>query len=206
MKKDINEILYYDIIENSGIGDVQLGMTMDNFSELYDIKNNLLRIPLDGIKEYNAYYMFNDSVCLDFDRNKKLYSIALSGNFKGKFMGKIEVGSRFGDLRALRKDMQYELDTNSLYLGTGYKFRFLLEPHIEQTYGLDVSDYYSGKIDDWYISSIDIEKWERDGFHPNDSIWCSWTNKDRSPNMWGKPDEEWVEPEEKYLKTRYSYP
>ena len=49
MKKDIREILHYDIIENVGIGDIKFGMTMDEFSKYYDvqkgIKDGILRIP-----------------------------------------------------------------------------------------------------------------------------------------------------------------
>jgi len=200
MKKDIRDILDYDIIPDCGIGDIRFGMTMDNFSELYDIEKDTLKIPLDGIKEYNAYYMFDNSICLDFDKNKKLHSIALSRNFQGKLNGKIGIGSYIGELRALRKDVGVYEGDNGLILGTGYRFRIMPdEEELEVQYidGVkhedcipDYPNFAQGAIDHYRIEDIFMESWDRT--KPTSCInWCYYL-------------ENWIEPEEKYLEIRYT--
>ena len=206
MKKDIKEILNYDIIEHAGIGDIRFGMSMEEFSQLYDvqkaIKNKILRIPmdLDKVTYYNAYYMFDDSVCLAFDIEKKLYSIYLYKNFKGKLNGKIGIGSYFGELRALRKDIVFCDDFDGYVLGTGWgRFKIMLDEDEYPTGEIDGKfiapawhwhrDFHLGKLDHYKIESISMEAWDRD--NPDSSAnWCQYLD-------------EWIEPEEKYLTIRY---
>ena len=207
--KNIDEILHYDIIENVGIGSLQFGMNIYEFFDNYDVKTAMEEGKLEIVESSaNASYiidMFTNSIHLAFDKDEKLEFISLSGNhdkdecytsvFKGKFMGKIALGSKFGELRALRRDMQYEMDTESIYLGTGYKFRFMLESENISTYGEEIRNFYKGEIDDWFIEKIYLQKWEKNRFD-SETFWCYWRQSSEGLNIW-------IEPEEKYLDVRY---
>ncbi len=222
MRKSLIEILNYDIIENVGLGDIRFGMTHEEFLKKYnledDIKNGIARqvIGRDG-SILEAYSIAKDSIHISFE-NGILDSIILSGingrfsleyemlqktndissliDFKGKLNGKIGIGSRFGELRAIRRDMQYDDDTEGFYLGIGYKFEIRLEPPCEFPTWFE-SSFCEGKIDDWYIDTIIMKKWDKDDEYNLDwTQWCRWTEEGDCINNW-------VEPEEKYLKIRY---
>ena len=209
--KPIDEILHYDIIENVGIGSLQFGMSIYEFLDNYDVKRAMEKGKLEIDKsDANASYiieMFNKSIHLGFDKDEKLTFISLSGDydkdenftseFKGTFMGKIALGSKFGELRALRRDMQYEMDTESIYLGIGYKFRFMLESENISTYGEEIKNFYKGEVDNWFIEKIYLEKWEKSRIDA-ETFWCYWTQQSSEGlNIW-------VEPEENYLNVRYN--
>ncbi len=207
MKKDIREILHYDIIENVGIGNIRFGTTMEDFSKYYDIQKGIedgtLEIPkqLDRITDYNAYCMFNDSIYLSFDQDERLYSCGLYRNFQGKLNGKIGIGSYFGELRALRKDIAFCDDFDGYVLGTGWRrFQIMLDEDEYPTGEIDGEfvvpawhwhrDFHLGKLDHYKIESISMEAWDR-------------SNPDSSAN-WCQYLDDWVEPEEKYLQIRYN--
>ena len=145
--------------------------------------------------------MFDDSVCLDFDKDKKLYSCGLYSNFKGKLNGKIGIGSYFGELRALRKDIDFCDDIEGYVVGTGcsrlqikfdedeYPGEVVDGEYIGQAYWHWYRDFHLGKIDHYRIESISMEICDRNRPYDSDT-WC-YHIKD------------WVEPEEKYLEIRY---
>jgi len=205
MKKDIKEILNYDIIENVGIGDIRFGMSLEEFESLYNIKDLL---KLDIIKEPNihmnkiigySYELFNRSVNISFYKNK-LIAIHLYQNFQGKLNGKIGIGSYFGELRALRKDIAFCDDFDGYVLGTGWgRFKFMLDEDEYPTGEIDgkfiapawhwYRDFHLGKLDHYKIESFSMEAWDRN--NPDSSAsWCQYLD-------------EWIEPEEKYLEIRY---
>ena len=203
-KKDIREILHYDIIENVGIGDIRFGMSEEEFLELYDIekgkKENLIYQD-----KYKNYILFHGGVFLHFTNFavRTLSLIRLENNFKGKLNGKIGIGSYFGELRALRKDIQFCDDTDSFILGTGCRFQFMLDEDEYPTGEINGEfiapawhwhrDFHIGKLDHYKIESFSMEPWDRN--NPFDKVWwCEYHLNN------------WIEPEEKYLEVRYRYP
>jgi len=199
MKKDIQEILNYDIIENVGIGDVQFGMSEKYFLELYDVKKGVKdNIFVDNNR--GSYYFKDRSIYIDFNIEKKLYSIGVYTNFQGKLNGKIGIGSYFGELRALRKDIRFCDDFDGYILGTGYRFQFMLDEDEYPTGELNGEfiapawhwhrDFHKGKLDHYKIESISMEAWNRSNANHTE-WWCDYLD-------------DWVEPEDKYLEIRYT--
>ena len=199
--KDIKEILHYDIIENVGIGEIRFGMSEEEFLELYDIE----KVKKEGLihaEKYRTYSIHNDSIILCFSNleDKELYYIRLENNFQGKLNGKIGIGSYFGELRALRKDIRFCDDFDGYILGTGYRFKFMLDEDEYPTGEINGEfiapawhwhrDFHLGKLDHYKIESISMEAWDRsDADHSE--WWCSYLD-------------DWIEPEEKYLEIRYN--
>jgi len=189
MKKDIKEILNYDIIENVGIGDIRFGMSEKEFFGLFDIPKAINEKITQGLKE-SGYWFFNDSIQIYFNSLKKLSYISLRNNFQGKLNGKIGIGSYIGELRALRKDIFVYRGDEGLCLGTG--FRFIIEiddDPFEKYITPNYNDFAKGSLDEFKITSISIGPWSRsDPDHRQ--WWCHYLD-------------EWIEPEEKYLEIRY---
>ena len=130
-----------------------------------------------------------------------MYSCGLYSNFKGKLNGKIGIGSYFGELRALRKDIDFCDDIEGYVVGTGcsrlqikfdedeYPGEVVDGEYIGQAYWHWYRDFHLGKIDHYRIESISMEICDRNRPYDSDT-WC-YHIKD------------WVEPEEKYLEIRY---
>jgi hypothetical protein len=201
-KKDIREILHHDIIENVGIGDIRFGMSEEEFLELYDIEKAKEENIAQGPRE-TGYWFFEDSIQVYFNNKSKLSYIYLQNNFQGKLNSKIGIGSYFGELRALRKDIQFCDDTDSFILGTGCRFQFMLDEDEYPTGEINGEfiapawhwhrDFHIGKLDHYKIESFSMEPWDRN--NPFDKVWwCEYHLNN------------WIEPEEKYLEVRYRYP
>ena len=196
MKKDIREILNYDIIENVGIGDIKFGIKEEEFLEIYSLGSDTSHI----VKE-SGYWFFDDSIQVYFNQYSSLSYISLRNNFKGKLNGKIGIGSYFGELRALRKDIDYCDDIEGYVVGTGcsrlqinfdeneYPGKVVDGEYIGPAYGHWYRDFHLGKIDHYRIESISMEICDRNNPYDSDT-WC-YHIKD------------WVDPEEKYLEIRY---
>lgn len=190
MKKDIKEILNYDIIENVGIGDVRFGMSENDFLKLYDVEKGIKDDIFIG-KDRGSYYFQDRSIYISFNMENLLDSLGLYNNFQGKLNGKIGIGSYIGELRALRKDIFVYAGDEGLCLGTG--FRFIIEiddDPLEKYITPNYSNFTKGSLDEFKIISISMEAWDRsDADHSE--WWCSYLS-------------EWIEPEEKYLEIRYN--
>ena len=196
----LEELLNCEIKENVGIGDICFGMSEEEFYNRYNIEYYIERgiILFNAFDNYIKYYLFDESINLLFKKLKDsstfLDGIYLSNHFRGKFLGNITIGSSLGELRAFRKDIQWEED--KLFLGSGYRIK--IEVDIDQktylSHGLD--DFYTGAIDHCPITKIMMNPWCRDEYWCNDStaLWLG-----------GKQGDKWIEPDENYLETRYQY-
>ena len=160
MKKDAKEILNYDIDFDTGLGDeIRFCMTKDEFFNQYNIEEYLSSN--QATYKNGVLRLFDNSITLFFSPsdNFKLISINVSNLFKGKYLGKIGVGTPFGELRALKQD-DLHMDDN-FHIGEGYMNEIVLD---EDEYrerckkeGKLVGNpiyYYNGEVDDCNIYSI----------------------------------------------------
>jgi len=150
MKKDVKEILHYDIIPDLGLGEIHFGMTKDKIFEKYNIEESItlgesklvLHTKVQGGGA--TLYLFNESIILYFHKKENfvLVSILLENQFKGKYLNQITIGTPFIKLYELKREtLRY--DDEMFFPDGSYDFYV----------GLDM-DKYEEKFG--YISEYDI--------------------------------------------------
>ncbi|CAA6810556.1 MAG: Unknown protein [uncultured Sulfurovum sp.] len=156
--KKIEKILNYEIRENFGIGgDIVFGMKKEDFLTEYITQNDIE----SGDVEFSYENQFCDilgGVELFFSNklNNILTGIRLYGNFKGKYLNKITIGTKFKELYELKRK-EIHFDDDLFFIGQGYRFQVELdESEFPEEGSLNFLYFREKKVDKFKIEAIHL--------------------------------------------------
>jgi len=141
---NVEDILNWPIVSESQLGDINLGISLNEFENRLINYNDILERRIDG--DY-VFYIFFKSVTFCFSMiTKKLGYIYLSNQFTGKYQNHIGLGSTLYDVNQLAHD-KFNYDIEDEYYIEGH------QGYIE----LNVTNYLDEEPSDDQLKSCVIE-------------------------------------------------